>query len=57
MRRLLALLRHPRRVWLEADCGCMYTVDPVQVLVCYGHSFDQERIAKGMEALFGVDAP
>lgn len=44
------------RIWLEADCGCMYTVDPVQVLVCSGHRFEQERIAEGMEEIFGVDA-
>ena len=55
MRRLLAWLRHPRRIWLEADCGCMYTVNPVRVAVCSGHRFEQERIAEGIEAIFGVD--
>ena len=44
------------RIWLEADCGCMYTVNPVQVAVCHGHRFEQEQIAQGMEEIFGVNA-
>jgi hypothetical protein len=56
-RALVAILaRRTGRIWLEAGCGCAWTVDPVQVLVCYGHRHEQERITKGFEAIFAGGA-
>lgn len=58
IRRLIAAILAWRtgRIWLEADCGCAWTVDPVQVLVCSGHRFEQERIAEAVGTIFSGGA-